>query len=224
MPASRRDEEDDDPRPRRRKAEPEPEEDDEVDEDEDLAPVKKKKKKKLSKKERIAAKAKTATYLLWGGGAVGGLVVLGIIIYIAVSSYVPAAATMHGADWYKAKNTLNRFDFLFPGGVPSHDLVTLRNPATDVKVRAELWQRKYKGRMYEACYISGDNVTAGNINGAAQNMKSAPPTDLKAKSSVAEIVLNDGARCIVMRVYGSDQFDKDDPMVQFFFQSFKLTS
>lgn len=220
MPASRRDE-DDDPRPRRRKAEPEPEEDDEEYEDDEPAPVQKK-KKKLTKKERMAAKAKTATYLLWGGGAIGGLFALGVLLFFVIKSYVPVAATMHGADWYKAKNTLNRFDILFPGGVPSHDLVTLRNPSTDVKIRAELWQRRYKGRMYEACYISGDNVTAANINGAAKAMKESPPPDQSAKAWVSETVLNDGGRTIVMRVYGPDQFDKTDPLVQAFFQNFKL--
>jgi hypothetical protein len=180
------------------------------------------KKKKKSKKKKPPPGAAIIQYAIYASGVIGVLLVGLILYYLVTVFYVKPAATIEGIDWYKADNTLKRFDFLFPGGRPSYDLIRLRNPQTDVSVRAELWQRRYKGRMYEACYFSGEKVSAANVNGAAMGMKDAPPPDSRAVSWHSKIVLNDGARTIVMRVYGPEQIAEDDPLVVAFFENFKL--
>jgi hypothetical protein len=237
-PSSRgREDEEDEERPRRRP--PELEEDDEEeaprpkkkpqrlmavdddDEDDSEERASKKKKKKKSKKELPGDKL--ITYGIWGSGAIGALVVLYLLWWILGAAFQKPDGNFEGIDWYKGQNTMKRFDLYFPGGRPTHDLITLRNPNTDVRVRAELWQRKYKGRMYEACYISGDNVSAANVAQAAQNMvNSPPPPDRGAKDWKSKIVLQDSARTIVMRVYGPEQVDENDPLVQAFFKNFQV--
>jgi hypothetical protein len=155
-------------------------------------------------------------YVLWVAAAVGTVLFMALGWWTASVFFKHPDKMIDGVGWYKAPDTMLRFDMIFPGGTPTYDLIKLRNPDNNAQMRGELWQRRYQGRMYEACYMTIDNLQ-GALQAAANEMVNSRPPDAKAVGWQTKIVLNDGKRIICMRVYGPEKVESNDPMVLAFF-------